>query len=692
MPASPASPRQPAALASPRREPRVVPASTVPRAAVAAASSPSSTAAAAGDIAGLVRELQQLAARGSPDALGGFLRANPNSEVLNGSAPPHSRTALIIAAAHRKVPNMGLLLRAGADTERADIHGWTAFHYACSSGDLAATEVLLRAGCDVSKQEKNGRTGAALAMEQGMEEIVSVVENHTTAAQRRPEVAAVASPGSGSSGSPGRAAAGSALQAELAERRRRLDEAQARREPQQASPQQPSPQRPRQPYQEPFSPVRGSTDSLRSLPEPVRSASAMDNMRSSSAMDIRPRMALQRELQRERERRTEAEGRAKDLEGQLERAQSATRQLEQTIEELRTELKAARPSTAPTPAAAPSSRSSDAGGSGAEMRRSSSRDGGFSILGLLQNTIRAQSGEAPVDPVNRSYDSLHQSFTSATQPAPAQAVQAADLATVDALPSAPLLETVEEPEQRSTPRKSLPRQRRGADAALSAQSAEPQEEPQQLEAELTPESESDEEPEPEEQPEAARVRKHRPTVENIDFNMSDFDGQTLSTDEDEDEEDSPRTRRARAAEKEGQEEEAAVKRLSADAETLASEVQSARAAAAASGIAVAKVGSCRTPRPPAEAAADEAVSTPSRAEQAEVQGDEGEEEDHTALMEAQVQLSNMSPDAFNRMMDLSGHDPTLRQVQQAIHELVSSDPERFLADESSETASDRGGD
>ena len=94
----------------------------------------------------------------------------------------------------------------------------------------------------------------------------------------------------------------------------------------------------------------------------------------------------------------------------------------------------------------------------------------------------------------------------------------------------------------------------------------------------------------------------------------------------------------------------------------------------------------------AEAAADEAVSTPSRAEQVEAQGDEDEEEDHTALMEAQVQLSNMSPDAFNRMMDLSGHDPTLRQVQQAIHELVSSDPERFLADESSETASDRGGD
>ena len=166
--------QEPAHLRSPKRRQTEAAVAAVPRAAA-----PAHTAAVAGDIAGLVRELQQLAARGTVESLGGFLDANSGkSDVVNGSVPPHSRTALIIAAAHRKVLQMTLLLGAGADTERTDIHGWTAFHYACSSGSVEATETLLRAGCNPDAKEKNGRTGAALAIEQGFSDIVGLVENH----------------------------------------------------------------------------------------------------------------------------------------------------------------------------------------------------------------------------------------------------------------------------------------------------------------------------------------------------------------------------------------------------------------------------------------------------------------------------------------------------------------------------------
>jgi|EP01047_Picozoa_sp_COSAG01_P030732 hypothetical protein len=166
-----------------------------------------------------ILKLQRLAGKGSEAELQAFLKdgvgAGPaGAAVLNGAAPPHGRTALIIAAAYRNAVAAEHLLRCedrpirrskscvhayrlclatvdspvlaphpvpaaavgracahrltwgapgrprcGAKTECTDIHGWTAFHYACASGEVATTALLLRAGCDPAVREGKGRTG-----------------------------------------------------------------------------------------------------------------------------------------------------------------------------------------------------------------------------------------------------------------------------------------------------------------------------------------------------------------------------------------------------------------------------------------------------------------------------------------------------------------------------------------------------
>ena len=41
----------------------------------------------------------------------------------------------------------------------------------------------------------------------------------------------------------------------------------------------------------------------------------------------------------------------------------------------------------------------------------------------------------------------------------------------------------------------------------------------------------------------------------------------------------------------------------------------------------------------------------------------------------------MDGDAYATMMDATGHDPTITEVQQALHVLIASDPSRFLAED-----------
>jgi hypothetical protein len=91
---------------------------------------------------------------------------------------PHGRDALMIATAHRRVEVVAVLLSKGAPTDQQDVHGWTAFHYACSSGSVETAAMLLRAGCGAEATERQGRTGRMLAAEQGFEDVVRLVDGH----------------------------------------------------------------------------------------------------------------------------------------------------------------------------------------------------------------------------------------------------------------------------------------------------------------------------------------------------------------------------------------------------------------------------------------------------------------------------------------------------------------------------------
>lgn len=53
-------------------------------------------------------------------------------------------------------------------------------------------------------------------------------------------------------------------------------------------------------------------------------------------------------------------------------------------------------------------------------------------------------------------------------------------------------------------------------------------------------------------------------------------------------------------------------------------------------------------------------------------------ENHLALMELQSKFQAMDGEAYQTMMDQHGHDPTLQEVQAALHQLIASDPARFL--------------
>eukprot|EP01043_Picozoa_sp_COSAG02_P066532 COSAG02_NODE_10388_length_1951_cov_38.191685_1_plen_385_part_10 len=290
---------------------------TVPRAATGPHAS--HTASSAGDVEGLVRELQELAARGSVESLGQFLAGHPGCDIIDDSPPPHRRTALIIAAAHRRVPHMGVLLDAGADTECSDIHGWTAFHYACSSGCMEATEMLLRAGCNTEATEKNGRSGIALAKEQGLEDIISVLEQHSSRRTVPADTNAASDAVRWSTMGPKPVL----QQVDSPQRLPRQQQAAAGHEPASSL----------------TSPLRASASADRlssstlhsslSSTASVASASESTARAELTAEEKQKRIALHRELQRERIARKAAESRNVELEMELKRANTLISELRQ---------------------------------------------------------------------------------------------------------------------------------------------------------------------------------------------------------------------------------------------------------------------------------------------------------------------------------------------------------------------------
>ena len=73
-------------------------------------------------------------------------------------------TAIHYAALNGDNTIMSILVEAGANVDAADVHGWTALHFAIGHG---CVEVLLAAGASPNLREVNGRTPFGIALIRG---------------------------------------------------------------------------------------------------------------------------------------------------------------------------------------------------------------------------------------------------------------------------------------------------------------------------------------------------------------------------------------------------------------------------------------------------------------------------------------------------------------------------------------------
>jgi uncharacterized protein len=93
-----------------------------------------------------------------------------------------SRNPMAVTALHSAVADGGdresalALIRAGADVNAKQRHGWTPLHGAADSGDRETVEALLAAGADPSLTHDDGKTAADVAREKGHDEIARLLE------------------------------------------------------------------------------------------------------------------------------------------------------------------------------------------------------------------------------------------------------------------------------------------------------------------------------------------------------------------------------------------------------------------------------------------------------------------------------------------------------------------------------------
>jgi ankyrin repeat protein len=99
--------------------------------------------------------------------------------LLDASADPglvdsDGCTSLMIAAEQGQLEVLRLLLARGAAMDAAEpSRGYTAFHYACYTGQAECAEALVRAGCDVGIKGDCGKTGREIAEEEEYDELAA---------------------------------------------------------------------------------------------------------------------------------------------------------------------------------------------------------------------------------------------------------------------------------------------------------------------------------------------------------------------------------------------------------------------------------------------------------------------------------------------------------------------------------------
>ncbi len=90
---------------------------------------------------------------------------------VNKLRDAESRTPLMRAAKNGRVRIMNLLLERGADVFARDDVGWTAYMFACASGQEVAAYTLIRRGADPFAVNSRGESGALLAERRGHTEL-----------------------------------------------------------------------------------------------------------------------------------------------------------------------------------------------------------------------------------------------------------------------------------------------------------------------------------------------------------------------------------------------------------------------------------------------------------------------------------------------------------------------------------------
>ena len=94
---------------------------------------------------------------------------------INQELDEYGWTPLIFASdnGHKEIVEM--LMRAGADIEKADKYGWTPLIVAINNGHKEIVEILIRAGADIEKANKYGWTPLIIASNNGYKEIVEML-------------------------------------------------------------------------------------------------------------------------------------------------------------------------------------------------------------------------------------------------------------------------------------------------------------------------------------------------------------------------------------------------------------------------------------------------------------------------------------------------------------------------------------